>query len=610
MATAKGFSITEVDLTTFVEESSPKRYPKSCVMIMGSFERGITNYPVQFYGGEVDKFKKTVGIPNYAKYGPGLDIAVDLLDNNVELGVLLVNIRPEDAAAANVVHLVKTKIHKDVPKTTAKGEPLYRTPDNQEVTVATGNVAIVRDRVETVHVKQVLTGVKDRRDLLVKLDQLYVEEDAEGFQVIPLMAYKYVGNSTFGNKHNFRLTPKVSEVDGKTYYLIERNDGDGVVKSSSLLSFFPVAQQYNESVFIENVLKKIQSDLTVVSSIHYDKFLDLIDTYITEKDPAKVDIFDCDEYQFYTGTNSLDVTADRAFMLAGGTDGTAANIETAYANFLKGDIVPDITSPLVYRIDVIPDLEFSDNICALIEQFIGERYKSTKFFHIAGSDSFESAISAVAQAKDNNLVFEFAGAQCPSMYNTYAKRTFFMPTIYYTMLMWKTAVVTNAGNTFMPIAGKSCRWTGFDEDTLVVPKDSEEYLAILDKNRINYVKRDKDYGAFMAKQWSRVITSESDLSQYNNVAMFSSIVYDIIEKIHTNQYKANDPDDVKKFKETVQLDIQPKYSPYATYITVNVYKKGMTGKDKNTNIIEITVNFKDLAIDAEVLLIATDAQLS
>lgn len=595
------------DQTTYQRSPAPEIQIGENILIVGTFQKGVTNRLMQFYPGEADRFVETFGAPNYHKYGIGPDIAVKALNNvDSDLGILAINIRPSNARYANAILVAKWKVLENVQKTNAEGDPLYITPAGVETVVAGGNTPITRDVLEYFFRVMNSNAIGTKADMYTEFDAPYSDTpDAQSYKTIPLFGFHYVGTGEYGNNLNFRMVEKESPYDGSILYDMELFNGNKYVSVNNL-SLFPEATLYaGVSSYIENVMPADEF-MKVQSSSHLDKFLELVKQYAPN--PSMINLFDVDEYTIRTADNTLDITAPLAVTLASGSNGSG-ELAPLYKNFFDSKIVADLDSIIRYRIDIIPDLEYTTEVKEAIGGLLKRRTNTSSAITMLGTNTFESAIAErmTNYTKDDANTLFIAANQNPASYNVYTKRKLRLPAIYYTMCAYIDRYYSNK-NSFYAFAGADVRWADFDEDSLQCSPVSEAFDKLLDDARINVVKMDARRGAYIASQTTNT-ERLSDRTEFNNMCILRSIIYRIANLVHENNYKFNDLEDVEKFQESIQLDIYPTFRGFVSGISAVVYKKGLTGADKNTNIITIKVNFKDLAKETETTIVLTDSTI-
>lgn len=584
-------------------EPSPVRFN---ILIPGQFDKGPTNRLVQFYPGETQRLAENFDFPNYPKYGIGQDIAMYALAKNAGIGVLMINLRGADAAYANVILSVKHKVLKDVPKLNAEGAPLYLTPAGVETTEATGNTAIVRDVLSAKFVKSTVTSVNDAAELEAAIDALYSDTaDTDGYKTIPLFGMMYKGASVYGNNLYFRILDAPSSIDKNIYYKTELFNGSKTILSEQYMSLFSEDSYKGESIFVEKIMNETFGDVKTLTSIHYDKFIDLLKSFIVDVDPRTVNIFNPETYYYDVDATSLDVTAAKAFVLENGNDGTKT-LEDNLKDLFGYNIIPDLKSIIRHRINYIPDLEYSADVLTAIETFVKDRNRTSIMTAMRGTTTFESAITERNTNHYTNApnVRQIATCQSGIAFNDYTRKNHRMPASYFDTKAIIDTIAKN-GHPYAAFAGADVRWMDFVEDSVVMPKEDADLFTKLSNARINIVKMDKNPGAYLHEQ-NMNTELYSDQTELNNAFIIADMVYDIADLIHENNYKFNDLSDVNKFQEKVKLDLNPKYEIHSTSMTVTVAKAATSGPLKDMIIIQIKINFKDLAKEAKVQFILTD----
>ena len=597
------------DQTTYEAVAPAAVEIKENILIVGTFQKGRTNQLIQFNPGEYQQWIDEFGSPNYFKYGVGPNIALKALDNNLNMGVLAINLRPSSARIANAILVAKYKVLPDVQKINATGDPLYLTPEGTESTISTGNTAIVRDVLELKFGVVASSNVKTKADMYTELDIPYSDTaDTDGYKTIPLFAFFYAGSGKFGDNLNFRMVDRESPYDGTVVYDIELFNGSNYVTINGV-SLFPDAEMFaGQSIFIENMLKN-NRHMNVISSGRLDDFIELVSQYTSN--PKELNIFDItDKYAIKTAATTLDVTAPHAVALSKCMDGVESELPALYKSFFDSAVVADLDSIIRYRIDLIPDLEYSTEVKASIMNLLKRRNNTTQFIMMAGTNTFESAIADrqnnYLMSDDSNTLM-IAACQNPVFQDPYTKRALKFPAIYFATTAYIDNYKRNQ-NSFMALAGAAVRWTGFDPDSLICAPSTEAQDKLFDDARINIVKMDNEQGAFIASQNTNT-KKLSDRTEFNNMRIMAHIIYRIAHLVHRNGYKFNDMEDIEKFQEKVQLDIYPEFRGYVSGLSAHVYKKGLVGEDKNTNLINIKINFKDLAKSTETTITITDNEI-
>jgi hypothetical protein len=602
-------TIRVIDETQVVEipQTQPRPIDEN-ILILGSFGMGTTNKPVQFYAGEGARFIEEFGAPNFRKNGVGHYIALEALNNNRNMGVLAVNLKPATATYANAAIVAKLKVTPDVAKTNESGDPLYLTPGNVETTESDGNTAIVRDVMTATYSVVSFANITRESQLQEAMTALRSDvADAEGFKTYPLVGFYYKGKGDFGNNINFRMLEYVSRYTGEYLYALDLFDGTKVVNLEDN-SFFSDSAVLTESVFIESIVNSANTSLRAVSANDIEDFYEALVPYLGPK-LKKVDLFTAEEYQYEVASTSTDFTSVRAVRLDNGAEGLTADYANLVGDFFDGKIVDDIDSLIRYRIDVVPDLNFTNGEKAKLISFLNRRTYSTTAILMAGADTLESAIveRETLFKGEYPSVLLIPNAQSPKFQDPYTKRAFTFPLIYFFMKSYCENYRTHA-NSFMPLAGPNARVTGFIEDTMLFPSTNEKLLDNLDKSRINVLRKDTMPGAYIYTQNTNT-EMDSDSTELNNICILRSIIYDIVNMAHSKNYTFNDFEEVEKFDEDMTLTVRPKYSNYVSGIITKVGKKSLTGSGKNTNIINVTVNFKDLLKSIEANITLTDRLL-
>lgn len=435
---------------------------------------------------------------------------------------------------------------------------------------------------------------------------------------MPLFAVMYRGASTFGNNVFFNMVPKTAEYDGNVYYALTVFDGINTTTTDSNYSMYNRSgERYNTSYFIETMFNSAFPTLRMLTAETieqvyelFNKYLYTIDDVIAGRAPSKtfenVDMFSCNEFGVVVDEGSLNTQITNCFALQGGFDGNEKPDELMTA-FFKGEIIGDIASVLRYRISYIPDTGYDVDTKYAIRDLVAKRNRMTSAtIMVGGEDSFASAlIDHQANWYDTMPnIRQLAKVQSPMMYNEYTRRTITYPGTYFDTMALIDHFV-RWGHKFMPFAGAEARWTGFIEDTMPYAAETADTINSFYTNRINLVMKDADAGAYLSDQQMNTLLA-SDQTEFNNAFLISSMLYDLLQLIHRNHFKFNDPEDVRKFGQSVDECINTQYAEYSASLSCEVYRMGTIGRAKSTNKIKVTINMKDINKKTDVDIVLTD----
>lgn len=594
--------------------------PEFNILIPTVQDVGVTNVLEIYYPGEPNRYLKAHGKPNPLKYGFGPDFIHGILEKDAGVGIYTINLRGEDATAANVVVLMKYKVEEQVPYTDAKGAPYYKTADGQLTTSPSAGTPVVRDVLHLKFITESIEDCKKWTDLNKAMNNMYSEEaDDEGYKTMPVFAIMYRGASAFGNNVYMSMKPNRAEYDGNVYYTLSMFDGVSEVTTDPIYSMdLTSGAKYNTSYFIETLFNDAFPNLRFMAAEGIEEVYDLISKYLMTLDEylsgvtassrlySSIDMFGANEFQIQVDEGSLNIEAANAFRLQGGSDGTATRDEL-FAKFFNGEIIGDIASVLRYRVHYIPDIGYDDATKKAIIKLVQKRNRmTTARIMVGGTDTFTSALvdHQANYYDDMPNVSQLAKVQSPMMYNKFICRTITYPATYFDTMALMNHFKIN-GNFYQPFAGASARWTGFLEDTMAYPTETAEFINSLATSRVNFVMKDSSAGAYLADQQMNTLL-ESDQTELNNSFLISNMLYDLLNLVHRNHFKFNEAEEVRIFKEAVSESINKKYAPYSASLSVEVYRLGTVGRAKSANQITVTIDMKDINKFTDVNIILTD----
>lgn len=624
-ANTYGFANTVVKVIdqtyeTTTAENTSTSIPEFNVLIPTVQDVGSTNVLELYQPGAVSEYLVNHGNPNALKYGFGPDFIHGILergDSNV--GVYTINLRGASATMANVMVLMKYRIEKNVPYTDADGNQYYKDENNQITTDPVSGGEIIRDvlhvRFDTANVEE----CKKWTDIHKALSAAYSEvEDDDGYKTIPWFGIMYRGASSFGNNIYFSLIPVRTEYDGNMYYKVALFNGQTMITTDPVYSFdIDAGAKYQTTYYIETMFNdnfKTMRYMTAESSQDivdlFNKYLHTVDEYILGKTPettfAQIDPFSVDSFAIKLDAGSVNSQLTNAFKLSGGSDGVETRDEL-FRMFFAGEILGDITSPLRYRVNYIPDVNYDSATKKAIADLIQKRIRmTTATIMLGGTDGFQSALvdhQANWYTTQPNIR-QLAKYQSPMMYNQFTRRTMTYPATYFdTMALMEH--FAKWSNYFQPFAGAECRWTGYIEDTMPYPAETPEYMQSLQTNRINVVMKDAKDGAYLTDQQMNTVLT-SDQTELNNAFLISCMLYDLIELIHYNNFKFNEAEEVRQFQEGVQDIINTKYAQHSASISATVARVGTVGRNKSANKITVAVDLKDINKYTDIELYLVD----
>ena len=216
------------------------------------------------------KFKNTedfieeYGTPNYKLHGQPIYNAYAALKSR-EANIYCMRVMPNDALVANMILLAKYKVNND-------------NPDNPKM--------IIKHEIVS------YPGLNNRDDFEYIVDDYNVmEEDEDGFKVVPLLGFYALGRGVYGNNLRIRLSSMVdkrSTISFKTYRLeIMEMDRALIVKENFQASLYEDAVANNISFFYEDIVNDAEDGSRKLNMYVNPNALEaMFDTYVAEINPS------------------------------------------------------------------------------------------------------------------------------------------------------------------------------------------------------------------------------------------------------------------------------------------------------------------------------------
>lgn len=606
---------------TIIKDDSKKNpeLPDFNMLIPICVPRGITNTLEIFYPGEPGRFIITHGEPNAVKNGFGPNMIHDVLNSGAKIGVYTINLRGKDATKANIIVSLKYKVEKDVPYTDEEGNQYYIEVDefnNKKITTDPGidNEEVKRDVLHIKFVPSYVENCHEWTDIHTAMNDASNVEDENGYFTLPWFGVMYRGSTSYGNTIYWSMTPRVSEADNNTYFGFNMFDGENMIRTNQLISMDPSAgNKYGADYYVEPIFNANFNTMRFMSSEVSDDVINVIKQYlytvgdvVNGTEPSikfsSINPFDVNTFGIVMDAGTIDIKETKAFMLAGGTDGEIDR-DKLFEEFFKCEIVNDLKSPLRYRFSYIPDCLYNPATKRAIAELVEARVRMTNTTLMVGSfNTFESAATERRAEfyKDNPNLRLIAKCQSPMRHDKFTRKTFRFPASYYDTIALAEHI-RETGNPYTPFAGYRARWTDYVEDTMVYPSEDLESINEFSKARVNLVMKDSADGGYLSEQ-NMDINFESDQLEFSNSCLVADMIYDTVKMIHQNHFNLNEAEDVQALKENIDEFINGKYRIYAASLQIKVYREGTTGRSKNTNIVEIIVNLKDISKYAKVNL--------
>lgn len=583
---------------------------------------GKTNVLEYYQPGEQAKYLKEHGTPNALQYGFGPDLIADALSEELasaKVGIYHINLRGPSATMANIIVAMKYRVETDVPYTDTDGSQYYVDENGQLTTNPTNATPVSRD---VLHVKMVTSNINDCKkwlDLHNAMNSLTetATPDEDGYYTIPWFAVMYRGATSYANDVYFHFSPTRAEYDGNIYYSASVFNGTTMKTSDPIFSFDPDSgTRYDTSYYIENRFNEVFPTLRFLSAEDSTSIIDLFNKYGYTLDDyldncgtksstlfSAINPFAADSFAIVMDSGSVDASKQASFRLSGGSDGTETKDEL-FQMFFNGEILGDITSPLRYHINYIPDLGYDKETKHAIEKLC-DKYRfrmTTCTLMMGGIDGFSSALieHQGEYYTDMPCVRQLARYQSPMRFNPYIKKTIITPGTYFdTMALLRH--FKKWGNYFQPFAGAEARWLDYIEDTMSYPSETPQYLQALQNNRVNVVMKDSKAGGYLSDQQMDT-TRISDQTELNNAFLISCMLYDLVDLVHYNHFKFNEAEELRAFNSAVQDRINEKYSRFSASLSATVSRVGTVGRARYKNQIYVRIDLKDINKFTDIIL--------
>ena len=572
----------------------------------------------EYYGEE---FKKTYGEPNFARHGQPLLQAQRLINNGAR--VLAKRIVAPDSTLANIVVLAKVKTVSSQ-KTNTEGEPLYKTPDGEETTVADGNEAIVTKKCHIEYELQTIEGNKnDTEDLRGSALALadYEGKGADEEKVYPICLVADNGRGVSSKK--FRITANTTGSRNKSYlsYVFSVIE-DSVVVESTLFTLNPDVVTATSNLALNSVA---QTYLEQVRAFSFDEVMTQFITDVKEstgiEDIDNVDILfgkskkgvALDEFEV---AGDVDISIPVGVPLKSGSNGSFGNFPlkadgytTALVEAFNGTYTDDIFDVDNILLDAIVDANYPKEVKKAIEALVEFR-EDCFFFRDLGTTLFsaEEIIFETESVAKSRYVGIYANSY--DVIDEYSKKQITV-TACYTLAKLLPSHFAESRN--LPLAGQL---NGFVFDEIVegtvnyLPKviPGKNQKEELFSNRINFIS-----------YLDKVATLESEYTSQEDHTGFSYInntlaVQEVIKAIRVNcpktRYSFMEQDDLTKYSDDVHA-ILDKYTSNFGSLTMQ-YAADPIYEQNLVYYAVLYVRFKNF-VQAEVfriIAISDDDQIS
>lgn len=511
-----------------------------------------------------DEFEKTYGSPNFARHGQPLLQAQRLINNGAR--VLAKRIVAPDSTLANLIVLAKVKTTSSQ-KTNADGEPLYKTPEGEEVTTADGNEAIVVKKCHIEYELQTIEGnandIEDLKESALALAD-YAGKTADEEKVYPICLVADNGRGVSAKK--FRITANTTGSRNKSYlsYVFSVIE-DSVVVESTLFTLNPdivtatsnlalnsVAQTYLEQVkafSFDDVMIQFVADIKESTGIEDIDNVDIL--FGKSKKGVTLDSFEV--------AGDVDLSIPVGLPLKSGSNGSFGNFPlksdnyaTALIEAFNGTYTDDIFDVDNILLDAIIDANYPKEVKKVIEALVEFR-EDCFYFRDLGTTLFsaEEIMFEMESVSKSRYIGVYANSY--DIIDEYSKKQITV-TACYTLAKFLPSHFADRRN--LPLAGQR---NGFVFDEIVegtvnyLPKviPGKNQKEELFNNRINFIS-----------YLDKVPTLESEYTSQEDHTGFSYInntlaIQEVIKAIRVNcpktRYSFMEQDDLVKYTEDVNV---------------------------------------------------------
>lgn len=513
-----------------------------------------------YYG---TNFAKIFGEPNFARHGQPLLQAQVLINNGAR--VLAKRIVAPDATLANLVVLAKVKTT-EIQKTNEDGEPLYMTPEGEEVTTPDGNTAIM---IKKCHIEYELQTITDNHNDLNDLEASalalanYKDLAPEEEKVYPIVVVADNGRGVSSKK--FKISANVSGSRNRAYlsYVFSVIEDSAIVEST-IFTLNPDLTSSTSNLSLSSVAKTYLNEVKVLT------FDDVMIDFINDVKTA-TGIEDIDNCDILFGKTKNGIALD-VFEIAGdvnlsipvglplksGTNGSfdmaplkSPDYTKALIRFFDGTFTKDIYDVDNILLDGIIDANYPDEVKRAIESLVNFREDCFYFRDIGtGLYTAEDIIAKAAMANPSRYIAVYGNSY--DVIDDYSKKQITV-TMGYSLARVLPAHFSI--KRYAPLAGQlhDFVFNEIIEGTVnflpkIIPgKNQKDELFAKRINFISYIS-----GVATMECEYTTQTDYTGFSFISNTLAVQEVIKDIRIKAPKSRYTFMEEEDLIKYQEDIQ----------------------------------------------------------
>jgi hypothetical protein len=506
-----------------------------------------------------EEFIEEYGVPNYKLHGQPIYNAYAALKSR-EANIYCMRVMPSDALVANMILLVKYKVNND-------------NPDNPKM--------IIKHEIVS------YPGLNNRDDFEYIVDDYNVmEEDEDGFKVVPLLGFYALGRGAYGNNLRVRLSSMVdkrSTISFKTYRLeIMEMDKALTVKENFQASLYEDAVANNMSFFYEDIVNDAEEGSRKLNMYVNPNALEaMFDTYVAEINPSTkmtIGFFDplFGVNRDLSPIEGLEVQLDDSFVaidqlegvaLENGSDGALTIkpdesiddqlrredvINQMYLDAFNGVTNPVIGSKRRMPVRFMLDAGYSNEVKRAMVNLALKRYDA--FLHLDSgflSTSTELVYWGQEMFDINDRIISKNGQHWQIRDPFSGKRV--RVTHTYLLANLLPHHIYGIGDHVPMVGEKYAKLTGHVKNTLmpIIDGDDLELKDDLYDLRVNYIEAIDEQTFIRATQQTSQ-QEETDCSEENNVYMLLNMKRIVERKMQSLLYNFAEPEDRVRFADEAE----------------------------------------------------------
>lgn len=373
--------------------------------------KGPDNQLIKFGPGTELEMEQLLGFGKFKDFGQTMYNATNFVKNGGTM--YFISPKPSDANYANIVVSAKVKKIK-VQQVDEDGKPLF-IADGGGTQTEDNSKPLNVDKLEIKYITTTLDEFSNDEQFSTLIDNGYVENDEDGYMVIPIYGIRAWGRGKYGNNVTVAMTNSNAETIQYAFQpyameVAEYDDGEERIENTYSAALYPNAiNRFNAQEYMEVTINSAEKPSKLiraeVSEFGVTKLTELMREYLTEAELKSVtksiqtDILfakDLKTNQHYDNIiiddESVDIT--NGINLVGGSDGnidTKLPTETRDANIIsllksawKGDIDDIIYNTTQFKYDVLFDANYPLEIKEAMHSYKNKRDNDGFFFRDIG----------------------------------------------------------------------------------------------------------------------------------------------------------------------------------------------------------------------------------